>query len=577
MKKLYYTIFRITFLLLITISCYAKKDPSVFNPFPDTIFCKANTLLLDAGAGYITYKWNTNDSVESITVQQTGWYGVLVTDANGTYNDSVFVSFLSVYIYPRDSTITAGQNVVLTIDTATKKTVPVLHVASDFNGWNPAGTDLIASINNNNYYEGYFQINAGSYQLKFTSDTDWHHTVYGMGASSGLLTTDKAAGNILFNPTVNGLYKMGVNTTTFTYDIIPVNTIGVIGDAALGWGTDLPMQLDTINRIWYGNYTFNAGSIKFRANNSWTTNYGGINTDSTLVSYGPNILIPSPGNYFVSVNLSNPIHYTYQLINLQTPLLVHPSILWSTGDTTATINVAPDVTTTYYCTKSNGIATVKDSVTLYIPSYMVGNITTSKGDFVSGVNLYLSSNTLVKTDTVISNLSGGFGLKVLTGEPYQFKMHKDNDVNKTNGVTALDLALIQSHILGKNKFNSPYKIIAADVNGDGKLTPLDLVYIKRLILGYDTTFNNTKTGEKRLWTFADPNYVFADPSSPFSYPDSAVLNITQPVFSINFLGIRLGDVNWDWDSSVQRQIPSKQVMDNGEVERNYLIKYKIPR
>ena len=559
MKQLYFTIVLVASFLLINITCLAKKDSTVYNPFPDTIFFKGNSIMLDAGAGYLTYKWNTNDTVRTITANQTGWYGVSVTDANGTYHDTVFITFLSVNIYPRDSVIAMGQNVTLTIDTSTKKFVPVLHIAGNFNGWNPAGSQVVASIQNNNYYEGYYQINPGNYELKFTSDTDWNHTVYGMGASAGLLSTDKAAGNILFNPTVNGVYKMGVNTSTLTSDVVQITSFNVVGDAALGWGTDLPMQLDTNNRIWYGNYTLNTGHIKFRANNSWTTNYGGINTDSTLVSYGADILIPSPGNYFISINLNNPTHYTYQIINLQTPGLIHPSILWSTGDTTATINVAPTVTTTYYCTKSNGIYSVTDSVTLFIPSYLIGNVATSKGDFVTGADFYLNGSGNIKSDTVISDQSGNFTSKILSGENYILKAHKDNDINKVNGVTALDIVLIQSHILGKNMLNSPYKIIAADVTGDGKVTALDLVYIKRLILGIDTNFTKTKTGEKRLWTFTNPNFVFADSSNPFPYQDSALLNISQPVFNLNVLGIKLGDVNWDWDPAVQRQIQGKEV------------------
>lgn len=39
---------------------------------------------------------------------------------------------------------------------------------------------------------------------------------------------------------------------------------------------------------------------------------------------------------------------------------------------------------------------------------------------------------------------------------------KNDDI--TNGVTTLDIVLIQRHILGLKPLNSPYKILAADVN-----------------------------------------------------------------------------------------------------------------
>ena len=107
--------------------------------------------------------------------------------------------------------------------------------------------------------------------------------------------------------------------------------------------------------------------------------------------------------------------------------------------------------------------------------------------------------------------------------------------------------------MGKNIFNSPYKLIAADVNGDGKVTALDIVYIKRLILGIDSTFNNTLTSQKRLWTFVDSSYKFPDTTNPFPLKDSisfAGLNALKT--NQTFIGCKLGDVNWDWNPAVAR-------------------------
>ena len=130
-----------------------------------------------------------------------------------------------------------------------------------------------------------------------------------------------------------------------------------------------------------------------------------------------------------------------------------------------------------------------------------------------------------------------------------FKVNKNNDSLKTNGVTTLDIALTQSHILGKNMLSSPYKLIAADVNNDGKVSTLDIVYMKRLILGIDTTF----TGN-RLWTFVDSSYVFPDASNPFPYKDSiSYTGLSANKTNQTFIGCKLGDVNWDWNSALARQ------------------------
>ena len=155
-----------------------------------------------------------------------------------------------------------------------------------------------------------------------------------------------------------------------------------------------------------------------------------------------------------------------------------------------------------------------------------------------------------------SDSSGNYIVSLYNGN-YTLAPSKNNDINKTNGVTTLDLALTQSHILGKTKLNNPYKIIAADVNGDGKITSLDLVYMKRLILGIDTTFTNSKTKEIRLWAFVDSSYQFPDTTNPFPFKDSiSYIGLSANKTNQTFIGVKLGDVNWDWNPALAR-MPSK--------------------
>ncbi len=557
MKLIYKWLFLLFFMILSAGSFASNKLPASFNPFPDTVFSKTKTYTLDAGAGYLTYKWNTGDTTQQITVNQIGWYGITVNDGTNNYQDTVFVSLLSCTIFPRDSVLSPNQTINLTIDTVSPKPVAVIYAVGNFNGWDPTQGEPLASIPNNGYYETYIDAPAATFQLKFTSDKDWNHTVYGAGSTAGTLSTSLSAPNISFSPAVAGVYKIGCNTNTLTFDAMLISTFGVVGDAALGWGTDIPLQYDQNTRMWTGNVSLNKGHIKFRANNNWTVNYGALNTDSTLVAYGPDILIPQAGYYSVTLNFNDSKHFVYHLTNIANPQMLNPSIVWSTGETTTSITATPGVTTKYWVQINNGYATITDTVTLYVSAFIAGNILTPKGDAVENANFYLSGNGYVKTDTVLSDVSGNFLMKIMTGDDYIIRGHKDNDINKTNGVTALDLALIQSHILGKNFLNSPLKIIAADVNGDSKLTALDLVYIKRLILGIDTTFTNTKSGEKRLWIFTGSNTVYPDPLNPFPVQDSGILtNVNTILLNINVLGIKLGDVNWDWNPALAR-IPSK--------------------
>ena len=183
---------------------------------------------------------------------------------------------------------------------------------------------------------------------------------------------------------------------------------------------------------------------------------------------------------------------------------------------------------------------------------IVGKCITPYGNVINGATVAaIGASTNVTTD-----ITGTYNYKLPAGN-YTLKGSKNDDVNKTNGITSLDLALTQSHILGKSAFNSPYKTIAADVNGDGKVTTLDIVYMKRLILGMDTTFNNSTTNEKRLWVFIDSSFSVASLPIPFTLKDSiTITNLNANTINQTFLGIKLGDVNWDWNPLIAKQNPS---------------------
>jgi len=98
------------------------------------------------------------------------------------------------------------------------------------------------------------------------------------------------------------------------------------------------------------------------------------------------------------------------------------------------------------------------------------------------------------------------------------------------------------------------------------VTALDIVYIKRLILGIDSTFTNTNTKQTRLWTFVDSSYKFPDTTNPFPFRDSiSIAGINVNKTNQSFIGCKLGDVSWDWDPS----IPRPQINNMNAVELSY--------
>jgi PKD repeat protein len=131
-------------------------------------------------------------------------------------------------------------------------------------------------------------------------------------------------------------------------------------------------------------------------------------------------------------------------------------------------------------------------------------------------------------------------LELQTGLNYL--VNPSRNTNPLEGVTAIDLALIQRHILTLQFLDSPYKIIAADVDLSNSVGAIDLANIQRLILGKTDAFPNMAES----WRFADANYQFNDANNPLAeaFPeDRLIVDLRTDVTDVDFVGMKLGDVN----------------------------------
>lgn len=136
---------------------------------------------------------------------------------------------------------------------------------------------------------------------------------------------------------------------------------------------------------------------------------------------------------------------------------------------------------------------------------------------------------------------------LLEGASYTVSPTKNDDA--MNGVSTLDLVLIQRHILQIASLNSPYKLIAADVNNDKKLNTGDLVELRKVILGIQTNFSNNTS-----WRFVDKDYTFLDPANAYAENFKEVYNITNinQDMLVNFVGVKTGDVSGDVKANVNQ-------------------------
>jgi hypothetical protein len=182
---------------------------------------------------------------------------------------------------------------------------------------------------------------------------------------------------------------------------------------------------------------------------------------------------------------------------------------------------------------------------------IAGNCISPKNSSIKNAILKLSGDTYANA---LSDNNGNYSFTLATGN-YILKPTKNNDIKKNNGVTAIDIILTQRHILNATRLNSAFKIIAADVNNDKSVSNIDVIFMKRLILGIDTTFKGN-----RLWAFVDSAYKFPDTTNPFPYKDSiSVSNLTSNKTNQTFIGVKLGDVNYDWNPMLARGVANKPV------------------
>ena len=171
-------------------------------------------------------------------------------------------------------------------------------------------------------------------------------------------------------------------------------------------------------------------------------------------------------------------------------------------------------------------------------SNVSGLVHTASMEAVENVEVYLSGGASFFQQFVTGN-DGNYSFNnVPQGQNYSITpLHNQFPMN---GVSSYDLVLIAQHILNANQLDSPYKMIAADVNKSGSITTLDLVELRKMILMIETEFSNNTS-----WRFVDADFVFPNAANPFATSFPEVVNINGLLASVehDFVGVKVGDVN----------------------------------
>ncbi len=167
-----------------------------------------------------------------------------------------------------------------------------------------------------------------------------------------------------------------------------------------------------------------------------------------------------------------------------------------------------------------------------------GHVETEFSELIENVEIGLQSMIDASMKYDMTNVNGEFAFHNLEAYlDYQISAISPNDY--LNGVSTLDLIIIQRHILGLEPIDSPYKLIASDVNRSQSVTAQDLIELRKLILGiYDELPNNNS------WDYVNKSYQFVDQNHPWPFEDKIQMyDLNDDYRDNDLIAVKIGDVN----------------------------------
>ena len=138
----------------------------------------------------------------------------------------------------------------------------------------------------------------------------------------------------------------------------------------------------------------------------------------------------------------------------------------------------------------------------------------------------------------ITDKTGKYSFKDLA-RYNNYQILPEKNTGHIDGITTLDLVIIQRHILGVKTIESPYRLIAADVNNTKSITASDLVELRKMVLGLQNEFTNNTS-----WRFVDASYAFNDMSQPWLFAENLQYEgLETNMTKSDFIAVKTGDVN----------------------------------
>jgi hypothetical protein len=479
----------------------------------------------------VKYLWSNNQTSALITVNPslTTNYSVLIDDGITQCRDTATIVVKDYAVEESDITVCIdkfpfnwrGKNITaagvyydtLTNQSGCRKVYKANVRSRDFN-FNPFQTEL-------QKYQTGMTLDAGSCYLKYRwSSGDTTQSISPKNVGNFVVTVTNE-----FGCTSSDSIQLS-NIDTVFLSLPKVNAI-------CNNYVDVPVRI-----VRFSNLLTLQGSV------NWNT--ADLRFDS-IASYGVAALKMDAANFGINQSSSGKLTFSWNNESGTGLTLPDSSILFTMrfmvlGNTIRkvpiTITGTPTPLESYNADLDNRVViTTPGEVNVTCEFTITGKVLTPMNHGVRNVVVTLTGGSSPLTTTTDSN--GNYSFKILPGT-YTLSPVKTYEKNKTNGISTLDVALIQAHILQRTPFNAAYKVIAGDANNSSGVTTGDILFLRRLILGTDTTLPNN-----RIWAFVDGDQTFANPLAPFPFSATKTLTNQSTDITHTFRGIKIGDVNYD--------------------------------
>ncbi len=570
------------------------SDIGAFNPFPTQSSSCSTSKLLDAGAGYSSYLWNTGATSQTISPTINGDYVVTVTNAAGcSASDTVSVSLIKADIIQTNQTVCAGTTINLFIDSTFSGSVinaksqmsanlqtglvayyPFNGNASDISGNNNVLTANGVTLTTDRFGR---PNSAYSFTNTQTSVTNYLKAVNPAPFAKNTYTISAWFNSRQFYPNIGGVtynYQSIVFYSPQWYNYGPAYHLALqhANNSVLeggNWTTTNTNQGVTsangsivVNQWYHVVLSYDGTTIKMYKDGQQ------VGSRAATISYANQIQFliggagdgPSPGGIYGGFNgkIDDVGFWDRALTYNEIQELYNgrPSVLWSTSETTNKISVTPSVTTKYYATLTDGIASCTDSVSIVV-------------DNLSGFNP-LQDTVKVCGDSTLLDAGAGFATynwsNGATTRTTSVKTSGKYFVTVVNpsGCNASDTSLVS--IVRAKIFQRDTTIC----KGSGIKLAIDSSFFERTVCSSIGLPNNLRNGLVGYWPFCGNandqsgnnnhgqvnNAVlttdrFGVPGSAYQFNNSFILIPNNVLFNSNNISVSM----WISTTKSEKEVP----------------------